>query len=1383
MQMEKCNQTETKNYYFYYVEQERMQQVSIAVFKKVDGTVWVPNQTKIVKILFQNKNGKEGKMPRVKVSLKKWAAQGFVGDVRQMFQMIPQLLKLSKIAGDMLSPSGLARISSLVVRIIKLISKDDLDLSLITSIILDAYSYSGFVGQSMDTILLGCAVEFLPQVVKNLLRSINSVSRIKIGDDYPMWQWLTSLVSNVLDFILSIIPMSADVKAKVSGLKQWIPIGEAYNILSDMTKHLEMYEKDKKLVGDMSFQLRIEDIEERHKNSQDLQEMKRFSNSAARKLLMWERLVANILSYKNTSRVEPAMFVFDGPPGTLKSVIMTKLLASLNLSVYSHLIKATQDGKDFYDTYDNQEVFYLDDVGQQGRSQWRTFINMISSVRMPLECACVTLKDTKYFSSEIVMLTTNNFMNLQGFTENDCITNPEALFRRGLVFDFSKIKREGGLLHGSISFKVYNQRTKSFEETSVQGMKWNPKIPFTLAVEATTTSLLRMVAWMKAIVLQVRAFKKANYVSATTSAEEKELLLQFDEEFAGEGATMSAISVREGQGFIIDKVGLPEDFSYSIHDVSAILVEDPSEEVNGLPAKKLFVDSSWDKYLKPIWYETILAHLQEIAKVVWEQITSLATSTWTLMKKEPQLSSLILVYCAVLVIALLVGRSKETKIKGAFVGQDLKNVLSYFSQNKVSVSSQELKIQKHLYQVSVVNNDDSVVWGLCTGRFVILPGHAIPEEIAAPVICVWKSLEDKHALLDHFTTSVSWRSNEDDVIVLDLGKSFPTPFKKCKVSVGSAAVDHLTIDRGSLSLPSIKKVDAYGTIVYAVSSLAGVETFRNKTMAQNRLIYSVHADGLCGAALTNSDHGIVGMHVAGNKSTEEGLAIVWSLKTRLRLNSIVEQQQEAILPEIHSKKLVNFSGLKLQADVGASVPTETHIVPSPLYGIYEVDRVPAELSKYGPCTVKDIMKKSMKLVKPIKQEELAFAELVLRSIIKPFRKVDEQVIVAGNEFISGLNKKSSNGYKMLKEKCEYVDFEQGKLTPLCKDLLENLENGIRNGSPDIEKFFWVETLKDEIRNVEKEGVPRSFRVGTILHQILTKKLFAGMTEQIMQERDFNQIMIGCNPITAWPKIYDDLLTGKVFAGDISNWDGNMAPQVQQLVTKVLTDLCEEDSDKPLVEFVLQMMHTSLVVVQDDLYMTTHSMPSGSFLTATLNSVINKLYTAIWFYRNSPEKTLAAYWNIVSDYVYGDDKVNVVRKYHTTLNAVTMKEFFESVGMGFTDAKKQPIVAPFQEIDEISFLKRSFVLHNKLSQIVPALEIRTLKNTLSWVDKDKDAFEIMHDKINNFQREVYLHPNRVELKADFFHKLKSINYNYRELSDSYLFSLYRLSPSDYLSKYY
>jgi hypothetical protein len=1383
MQMEKCNQTKQKTYYFYYVEQERMQQVSATVFKKVSGTVWVPNEAKIVKILFQDASGKNGKMPRVKVSLKKWAAQSFVGDVRQMFQMIPQLLKLSKIAGDMLSPSGLARISSLVVRIIKLISRDDIDLSLITSIILDAYSFSGFAAQSMDTILLGCAIEFLPQVVKNLLRSINSVSRIKIGDDYPMWQWLTTIVSNVLDFILSILPLSADLKNKLEGLKHWIPVGEAYNILGDMTKSLEMYEKDKKLVGDMSFQLRVEEIEERHKRNQDLQEMKRFSNSAARKVLMWDRLVTNILSYKNTSRVEPAMFVFDGPPGTLKSVIMTKLLSSLNLSVYSHLIKATQDGKDFYDTYDNQEVFYLDDVGQQGRSQWRTFINMISSVRMPLECACVTLKDTKYFSSEIVMLTTNNFMKLQGFTESDCITNPEALFRRGLVFDFSGLKREGGLVHGTVSFKVYNQKSKSFEEAPVQGMKWSKTIPFHLEVEATTNSLLRMVSWMKAIVLQVRSFKRANHVTASTSQEEKELMQQFDEEFACEGATMSAIGVDQGQGFVIDRIDLPDEFGYSIHDVSAILIEDQTEQDRDLPTRKLFVDSSWDKYLKPIWYETIIAHLQEVAKVIWDQIMALAASGWTFAKKEPQISSLILVYCSVLVVALLVGRSSKTVVKGSFVGQELKNVLSYFSKNKVSVSSQEMKIQKHLYQVSVVNNDDSVVWGLCTGRFIILPGHAILEEIKEPVICVWKSMEDKHAILDHFTTSVIWRCNEDDVVVLDLGKSFPTPFKKCKVSVGSAAVDHLTIDRGSLSIPSIRKADTYGTIAYAVSSLAGVETFRNKTLAQNRMIYSIHADGLCGAALTNAEHGVVGMHVAGNRTTGEGLAIVWSLKTRQYLNSIVEFQREAQILDIHDKKLVEFSGVKLQAEVGASVPTATHIVPSPLYGIYDVDREPANLTKYGPCTVKDVMKKSMKLVKPIKQEELAFAELVLRSIVKPFKSVEEKMIVDGNEFISGLNKKSSNGYKMLREKCEYVDFSKGELTPLCRQLLEELESGIRQGLPDLEKFFWVETLKDEIRNVEKDGVPRSFRVGTILHQILTKKLFAGMTEQVMRERDFNQIMIGCNPVTAWPKIYDDLLTGKVFAGDISNWDGNMAPQVQQLVTRVFTDLCEDKNDKPLVEFVLQMMHTSLVVVQDDLYMTTHSMPSGSFLTATLNSIINKLYTAIWFFRNSPDKTLTAYWSNVSDYVYGDDKVNVVRKYHDTLNAVTMKEFFESVGMGFTDAKKQPIVTPFQEIDEISFLKRSFVLHNKLFQIVPALEIRTLKNTLSWVDKDKDAFEIMHDKINNFQREVYLHPDRVELKTDLFSKLKSINYNFRELSDSYLQNLYRLSPSDYLTKYY
>ena len=56
------------------------------------------------------------------------------------------------------------------------------------------------------------------------------------------------------------------------------------------------------------------------------------------------------------------------------------------------------------------------------------------------------------------------------------------------------------------------------------------------------------------------------------------------------------------------------------------------------------------------------------------------------------------------------------------------------------------------------------------------------------------------------------------------------------------------------------------------------------------------------------------------------------------------------------------------------------------------------------------------------------------------------------------------------------------------------------------------------------------------------------------------------------------------------------------------------------------------------------------------------------------------------------KLNAVMKHCDVLNAVTLRDYFESLGLGFTDASKKPIVEEFQDISEVSFLKRSFRYH-------------------------------------------------------------------------------------------
>jgi hypothetical protein len=184
-------------------------------------------------------------------------------------------------------------------------------------------------------------------------------------------------------------------------------------------------------------------------------------------------------------------------------------------------------------------------------------------------------------------------------------------------------------------------------------------------------------------------------------------------------------------------------------------------------------------------------------------------------------------------------------------------------------------------------------------------------------------------------------------------------------------------------------------------------------------------------------------------------------------------------------------------------------------------------------------------------------------------------------------------------------------------------------------------------------------------------------------------------------------------------------------------------DKVLASYVLGFLPNCIVAINDDLFLTTHSMPSGSFLTAIYNSLVNKFYTAMWFYRNyvkneKRKPTLSLFKAIILDKVYGDDRVNgVIGSSFRYLNALTMKEFFNSIGMKFTDSKKGDILTTEQGVEEITFLKRSFRYHSLLKQTVGPLDTQTLFSTL-WVDESKDVEGVMKDKVNAFQREIFLH---------------------------------------------
>jgi hypothetical protein len=345
--------------------------------------------------------------------------------------------------------------------------------------------------------------------------------------------------------------------------------------------------------------------------------------------------------------------------------------------------------------------------------------------------------------------------------------------------------------------------------------------------------------------------------------------------------------------------------------------------------------------------------------------------------------------------------------------------------------------------------------------------------------------------------------------------------------------------------------------------------------------------------------------------------------------------------------------------------------------------------------------------------------------------------------------------------------------------LRDFESYVNADDPRANQFFvWFETLKDEIRNVEKEGEPRSFRVSTIHQQFWTKKLTADLVGKTLKNRHQNQIMIGCNPIKEWPRMAEILSNVNIFAGDIGKWDGAMLPSVQQALNDVIISKYK-GSHKKMLEAILHNLKNSIVIVQGKMFVMTHSMPSGSFLTAFYNSLVNRFYSAMWYYRNTDNACVGLFNKEVVDYVYGDDKVVGVSKSRPDLNAISMLQFFVSIGMNFTDAAKNSISKPYQTLSEISFLKRDFVYHNDLNRIVCPLALNTLKNTISWVDAKKDMDVVMSGKIDAVYRELYLHPNHNDLMLQFRLIVEQQYPYYKWLSNSSIKDLYNRDPENFL----
>lgn len=1381
-------------YKLLFVRTGEMREVSRERFSSLKGKVFCIKNSKIRVI---------GEYPIAKVreALKAQGISQFFG-LDKVFGAMNAVIQLHEAAfkGLDYSKSIIARcdkkftllLTKLFIECTSVVAgKDGLRLDSVISICLSIYSlidhFEGVLtAQGLDTVMIASMIPFLPAQIKEIVKHISLLTNLKVLDDFTMIHKLFSLLENFLKYVCETLAIPEKYVEMITRIFSYLGFGSKHLIMHNMEALMSEASQNKRIFNNSAYREKCTKVQREYDENASLKDWVRKNGFVSDLVKKWDLHMKIVRANEEVARVEPNLFVFEGPPACGKSVILNQVVEILGYSKYVHLIPDINEGKDFYDSYNNEDVFYMDDVGQKGISQWRTIINMVSSVKMPLDCAEAKLKDTKFFNSHTIVATTNNFMHLGGLCKSDGISNTQALWRRGFVFDFGEMNFKNGSFKGTIRFRHYNISNNVFENAYPDYFKLDLEDssgflkPF-FTIKEYTSDISDLRNWMAAIIksfeLKKRRMQKSNLITPEEKEKSKDIVndlvrkifykpeveeaieepLKIPDKFSLWDKSNNFMNYMKRSLEVEDKGTRSENDVY--FDVQAQGLDLLAVCTQAMSANKLWLGVAVGRFAVSCFQSEIETLLSELSKFDFKAIFS----TGLAVCKE--YIGWILSFVSVALIMLIgmyynsSNKKDQLECQGAFS--------SDASKEHTSVSM----MINNVFECHIKVDDVEVGCNcLVSGKLIFLPSHLTPADVIK--IKIYRNKIKNIVWLEYCEVELVYKRDEFDLAVFTLPDSFPNPFKNLSNWIAKDAniKEEIYLISGE-GFRKLNTVCDYNKVV-KYSFNFGDLVIDRRTQPEY-LKYDYQQFGLCGAVVFSTKRGILGMHVAGDVSNNYGVSSTFSKEILADLRVLMEKDKPLIPLQFQfsSVEKENTSVVRFfNTGLVSHSPTNSNIVPSALYGIYEVDRFPADLNKYGRETLKEVSKKSFTPCKSLNSKELLFCEKVLDSMMESFGELTDLEVIEGTPLLAGLNKDSSNGFGMLKEKSLYIDFENKKVTPLFTEILNEIEHQSKEGEVDWKHLIWVECLKDEIRNEEKEGIPRSFRIGTLTQQFLMKKYFGRFVENIMRNRDFNKIMVGCNPIKEWSNIYSSLLSGKVFAGDIKNWDGSMNAEIQQLVGKKLIHYSTGEN-RNLITALVSTLTNSIVVVGNDTFLTTHSMPSGSYLTAIMNSIVNKMYTAIWYFRNVSKPTVCDFWDSVDDFVYGDDKLNVVRKHHENLNAITMKQFFESVNMGFTDSCKKPISEPFQDIADVTFLKRSFRFHNILGKIVCPLELRVIFNTLSYYDCNKDQSVVVKDKINAAQRELYLHPDRDLLLQDLYNRLEKFKVPYVKLSKEYLKSVY------------
>ena len=318
-------------------------------------------------------------------------------------------------------------------------------------------------------------------------------------------------------------------------------------------------------------------------------------------------------------------------------------------------------------------------------------------------------------------------------------------------------------------------------------------------------------------------------------------------------------------------------------------------------------------------------------------------------------------------------------------------------------------------------------------------------------------------------------------------------------------------------------------------------------------------------------------------------------------------------------------------------------------------------------------------------------------------------------------------------------------------------------------FFCIGTLKDETKTKEKRNKARLFCNGSKASLIEARKYVGTLFEQITKHTGEGDIYIGLNPHgIAWRMAFLKLKRfGRLrsIADDIAAWDLHMGVMFVGFLIDHMIKMGIKEAVCNAARLVFMATLCPFIIIGGVIYRLL-VMPSGSYLTAMLNSMYNSwMIRVLWLVRCREEGEELVFDVFVALMIFGDDNEQTVNPELPTafwngkvIAELRLKHFGMTTTSIFKDGREipefMPLVVDSWSDEGAQFIKRQFREENGV--IFPILDIDSIHSMLSWVRPNK------------------LRPIDICVKDNVETALRELCYYSRETFDKYF---------NYFSKYY